>query len=496
MQATRKRLQYLIIASILLILPLVTASTILYFRGPEWDVMSHALNGRTMLNYISLHEVSFEAAFAGEFVNNLVYYFEPYRAPLATPIFAFLSIFLAEPILAYTILLYIGVAAAVYKASKELGVEPLVMLSAFFSPYALYFFFLPNSMEGLSIAFVLLGIVYLMRRSAWSGLFFGLAGLAKYPPLILLPLVILLWEKRKAAAAIGLEALAILPWLAFNYIVYGHPLYSYIAAVSNIVTSARYTTVHPFAVFVALMYPIAFGVAALVAWRLGGAKARTRVRGMLSSYRFRVLASFAVLSLIGYAFVLPHNDFFTQERFGYLASTALVLLMVALFYNSVPERSRYKLSRIVALAAIAILAVNLYYTYATTNVPTVRYYNPNAQGNVFQNATSELGALGFANCRFVSNAWVEMLYLHYPAYSPFTLYTSGVITPMVEHLAAQQGLHYSQYVKSQEEYPIVVIDNAGVSQSLILNLGNSTMVYNRSDIQIYLPKNTSCYDSN
>lgn len=494
MEMAHARKLRLALAILLILLPLITILAILGLRGPQWDVVAHSLNGRTLLNYLSLRNESAKSVFVGEYLNNMIYYFEPYRAPLAIPIFAFLSIFLAEPIIAYTILLYAGVVFALYSISKELKVDYLIIFSAFLSPYALYFFFVPNSMEGLSLIFIMFGLVYLLRKSPWSGLFFGIASLAKYPPLILLPIVLLLWDRKKIAFALALEALAIAPWLAFNYAIYGHALYSYVAALSNIVIASNYTPVYPLAILVTIAYPIAFlAGAAILARQQKPNKGLHAMRAI--SYKYKVLLTFAILATIGYAFVLPHNDFFTQERFGYMLSTSLAILGAVLLYDLMPGRRRLTLPQLVAIAAIAILAINLYYTYATTNTAAIRYYNPDIRGNVFQNAEAELASMGFGGCRFVSNAWVQMLYLHYNAYSPFILYKSSIITPLVEGLSSRAGINYAAYVKGQTEYPVVVIDNAGVPPTLILNLKNSTLVYNNSQIQIYLPRNASCYTS-
>ena len=472
---------------LLVALPLCTILVINFFAGPQWDLVAHSLNGRTLLSFITNSGIGARAAFAGEFAGNLAYYFEPYRAPLSTPIFALLWIFFGRPVLPYMIIVYAASVLALYLVGRELRIDVLVLFSVFLNPYAIYFFFVPNGMEGLSVVLVLIGIVYLLKRSSMSGLFLGLASLAKYPSLVLLPLVFLLGRK-KAPKAAFLEFAVVLPWLLFNYLVYGNPVYSYLAAVTNIVTGIAYTAVHPVAVLTVVAYPVAFAAAALLIWAR-----HSRSMSMPSlPHSARVLLALIVLSAVGYVFVLPHNDPFTQVRFGYLFSTSLMVSAALLFSRITTRRTEFR--HYAAAAAVVALAIALTFTYFSYNNAAVLQYNVNHQGNVYQQAEAELTALGFgSNCRIMSNAWVPFLYQRYDAYSPFTRYTSNTITPIVEGLAAQEGINYSSYVTGQSTYPIVVIENAGVAPSLIMGLDNASLTYNSTYIRVYLPSNATCY---
>jgi hypothetical protein len=484
-----ERRLHALLSIILVALPLITIYVIFHFRGPQWDLIAHSLLGRTALNYIALHNVNIHPAFIGEYLNNLVYYNEPYRAPLATPIFATLSVFFSETVLPYMVIVYAAAVLALYKTGRALRIDTLILFAAFLNPYALYFFFVPNGMEGLSIIFVLLGITALAKRSSTSGIFFGLASLAKYPAIIFLPLIILLWDRKKITFAATFEFLMLLPWLLFNYIVYGNPIYSYLAAVSNVITSGGYAAVHPLAVLAVVAYPAAFAAAAFVLWHRRHGRLNVRI-----GYRGKVLLAFAALALVGYAFVLPHNDFFTQERFGYLFFTALVLLSVSFLSKETMHKAAAK--RNIAIIAIAILCVGLAYTYITSNTAIVKYYNPNNPDNIYQAAYGQLSNLGFENCRFITNAWVPMLYQQMSAYSPFVRYSSSVITPIVAHLSNASGIGYANFSNNFAKYPIIVIQNAGVPEQFIIGLKNSTLKYNSGYIQIYLPKNATCYPAN
>ncbi len=477
----------IILSIILVILPLITIYVLFHFRGPQWDLTAHSLLGKSLLNYLTHSAVGAKTAFVGEYLNNLIYYAEPYRAPLSTPIFALLSIFFAEPVLPYMILVYLGAVAALYKLGRQTGIDTLIIFSAFLNPYVLYFFFVPNGMEGLSIIFVLLALTLLYKKRSISGVFLAMASLAKYPALILLPLVLLLGTKKKIISGLIFEVATISPWLLFNYFVYGNPLYGYEAALSNAVTSGGYTIVHPFAVLAVIGYPLALCLIGIAAWV---SKKKNKAMPHFRN-KYKVFAVFFALSLIGYAFVLPHNDFFTQERFGYLFSTAFIIISASFLTDVLPKKLH--IERYIAVAAIMVLVVGLYYTYITSSTSVVEYYNSNSPNNVYTQAYSELSLLGFGGCRFISNAWIPMLYQHMNAYSPFIRYSSKTITPIVIRLLAHHGINYTEFTEEQARYPIVVIEGAGVSPSLIIGLKNSTLSYNTSYIQIYLPKNVTCY---
>ncbi len=140
----------------------------------------------------------------------------------------------------------------------------LILFSAFANSYIIYFLFVPNGGEGFSIIFVLLALVYLLRKKSVSGLFFGLAGLAKYPSLILFPLVLFLGDKKKILKAIAFEILTVLAWGAIDYFLYGIPFYSYFesAAAAGIISGPSVISI--LAVVQVLAYPIGFAAIGIV----------------------------------------------------------------------------------------------------------------------------------------------------------------------------------------------------------------------------------------
>ncbi len=462
-----------IIIIILLILPIMTFYAILSIQGPSWDITARYLNGKTLLNFIAggAHKGN---AFAGEYSNNLAYYFEPYREPLSTPIFAVIDAVSSDSILVYIILIFVAYAAVVWRLGKELNIDTVTILAAMTGPYAVFFFFVPNGGEGLAVIFVILGIIYLLKKNPVSGLFFGIAVLGKYPALILLPILILLWNKKKFAIAAILAAAPIVAWGVIDWGLYGVPFYSYLASISyaNVASAPSYISWS--AVIGVIAYPVVFaciGIAAIFA-------CRKRISLFFNyksyiNYKAKVFAVLVVLSLLGYAAILPHNNAFTQARYGFLLAAALMASSAVIMGRAV--LTVYKVKYAAAAFAIAVLLGYLVYSSFILNTAQLKYYNPGNKASIYAYSENVLSSFGFNNCRVVSNAWIPMLYSGYDAYSPYIFYGD----------------------MEQEHYPVVVFNYTGVSMGstrYLPLLKNDTKAYSGANFTIYLPKEASCYN--
>jgi hypothetical protein len=461
--------------------------------GPDWDIMARYFNGYTLLNFIG-SGVSPQQAFVGEFSNNLLYYFEPFREPLSMPIFAFLTLFFQKPIFEYLIVVLLGYIFAIYEFSKGLRVDKLIAFAGFLSFYIISVSF-ENGGEMLSLIFVLLGIMYLLKKDSRSGLFLGIAGIAKYPSLILLPTVLLLGKKEKIAKAVILELIPLLLWCLFDFIVYGNPMYSYVESILNSNVTSSVGAINASSVFVVILYPLLF-VIIYFAYTLlkkgkSGLMKELSQKGLLSNYAAKVFVSVIILSAVGYILILPHNDPFTQARYGYLFSTSLLIPLVAIVGKMALTDKRLKYA--VAICFVGALLLSSYISYLLFSIPQVDYYNVNNGNGIYTQAYSELAGLGFGNCRFVSNAWIPMIYSGYGAYSPFIIYPSNTITPIVDKLLANEGINNLTYLTQQYEYPIIVFKYIGVQKSLIINLNQSSLAYSSQNFSVYLPQNARCY---
>jgi|GEM_PF-6019389 hypothetical protein len=486
----------LILLAVIILLPILIFYAIIQTSGPSWDMIVRQLDGRTLLNYLT-HKVSLKAAFAGEFSNNNMYYFEPYREPLSTPIFAILGIFFKKPIFAYICITYLVYLFAVYKIGKDLSANKLLVFSLFLNTYLLYFLFIPNGGEGLAVAFVLLGIVYLLRKNPISGLFLGIAVLAKYPAIVLFPLVLLLEDRKKIIKAVLLEIAVLSLWGIIDYVIYGVPFYSLFESITAAGTVSGLSTVYASSLLQVFSYPLAFGAVAIAALLIKKEKIRIRW-----DHRTKVLAFGIMLAFLGYLVILPHNDPITQARYGFLSSAMLLIAVLVLLGKA--DNKIFWLKYAIALTAIAILIYGLYSAFLLGNNAGVAYYNIDKNG-LYVHAGNVMDSLGFENCRFISNAWVPMIYTGYAAYSPFILYTNKITIPTVSNTLNEYGINYTkssdnivptnytEYIKEQMGYPILFFKNTGVPGSFIPDLNSSRQVYQDNNFTVYLPENASCF---
>jgi hypothetical protein len=477
----------IILIALLIILPLIMIFTIFYLAGPQWDLMVRSLLGKTLLNYFT-HNVNPQSAFIGEFTNNLLFYFEPYREPISTIIFAFLSIFFNQTIIPYILLTYLVYILVFYRFSKELNLDMLIAFTVFLNAFLAYFLFLPNGGEVLCVIFLLVALVYLLRKNPMAGAFLAIATLSKYPAIAFLPVVLLLGSKKKIVIAIALEAIVLALWSIFDYIIYANPFYSYLASITNSNVTAGASAVNLYAILSILAYPATIAFIAFVALYIKRQKIKIQL-----SYNTKLFLSFIVLALIEAIVIIPHNNPETQARYGYLLSITL-LIPAALLLNTATQKIP-KLKYYVAASMAAVLICTIYAAYANASVFSVAYYNPDSASNIYTHAWSELNALGYGNCRFISNAWVPMLYSGYDAYSPFIVYSNSTITPIVMRLVADRGGNYPQYVDQELQYPIIAFKYLGVEESLIVNINRSRLAYSDGNVSIYLPQNVNCYNN-
>jgi hypothetical protein len=488
------------------LIPIFIIYSIIHFSGPLWDITVRYLQGRTLVNAIVNH-VSLKTALNGDFTNNLLYYFEPYREPLSIPIFAFLDLFFKNPIFPYIVIIYILFLFTLYKLSKELNLDKLIVFSVFVNSYIIYFLFVPNGGEALSIISVFIALLFLLRKKPISGLFFGIAALAKYPSIFLFPLVLFLGDRKKILEAIILELLTVLIWGGIDYFLYGIPFYSYFASIAASGVTGGPISISAIVLLKVLIYPVIFAILGIVILLL--VKKRKKLNFKLD-YTSKIMITFVILSAVCYVAIIGHTDPISQGRYGYLLAVSL-LLSAAMILNYVIKQKQI-LKYVIAICVIILLLYVLYATYVKYNTIAVAYYNPDNPNSIYVHAGNTLGMLGFAQCRFISNTWVPMIYSGYYAYPPtqyiyakanpqsvrFTNntilnYISNTANNIIQEWNPNYSAIYKSYLQEQERYPILIFNYDGVPASLVINLNSSKLVYADQNISIYLPQNVTCY---
>ena len=457
-----------ILSVALALLPVLFFLAVYLVYGPYWDVVAHYLNGRTLVNLMGggvnpLHVLS------GENGYNLRYYFESYRAPAEYLMFALLSAAFENPILPYFLVAFAVLLFSILRLSEETGMDRTLLLVLFVNASVVFFWFVVNGEEVLSVIFAIFGTIYLLKDRPVSGAFFALSAMGKYPALILLPMVFLLTTRKKIAQGVALELLALLPFIAFNCLLYGSPAATLALSLQDSVASSIPAAISWGAMLDVFGYPLALLALVLAFVTLYRKKAvrlpKFSIRKM--SRTELVLAALLALSAADFLLTAVYHDTVTQARYSYLLLFSLILIVAYALSPAVRGDERLRLA-LLGFGVLTFAAVILAACYFPGNAARYNYNNPDS---VYSNASAALGRLGYGGCRVVSNAWVPLLYSGVDAYSPFA-------SP--EHYDAAT-------------YPIVVFNNTGVSPSEIRNLGSSDVIYGGQDFYILAPKNVTCY---
>ena len=120
-----------------------------------------------------------------------------------------------------------------------------------------------------------------------------------------------------------------------------------------------------------------------------------------------VLVVFFGLSLLQWLLVVGHYDPIAQSRYAYLIAL-MSLVVVAYLLSEVQKFFKYTkyIVFVVSLIGLAVLVYGLH-----SSAGALAYYNPNLNQSVFHVALNKIDALGYGNCRVISNAWPYMRYL-------------------------------------------------------------------------------------
>ena len=445
--------------------------------GPGWDLIAHYFNGR------SLSDPAFYSCMlnpqCNQYNQNPGFYFESYRAPIAGFVLAFINLFVGgtATIAVYIAVLLLSYVAAAIYLSRKIKVSGLLILAMLVSPYVLSFTILPGSEEMVSLIFLLLAIGLLARRSPWFGLFLGLATLGKYPTLILGPMLLLLIKPKKILYASLLFVAAVLPWLALNQLFFGSPFFSYeqSMAISHSNAGPLYVSLPAYSIL--LSYAVIFAAVGLAAVypktmrvlkdSLKFIRNASSVRALATDDRlflYVILLVLVVLSLAATLYIGPYYNQFTQTRYGYLLADSAALL-VAVCLNDIRKHARADLPAVVAALSLLMLLYALYSALYTGQ-------QLGAYSSLYKNASAELSAHGYGDCKITTNDWIYVMWQNVSAFSQFNPNSTG------------------------ERYPILEFHNSS-SLTDMTKLGNiianATPIYSSKNFSILLPQDYKCY---
>lgn len=172
--------------------------------GVSWDFSVYVLNARYL-------------AYDG-------FYFEWERPPLMpvlVAVFGLMGQGAAENL--YIVFSSGLFALACVRFARSAGVDTDLFYALMLSPFLLnYGLFAGTELMTLALLMLALSDAEKMRSSAYI----GLSMLARYQSLVYAPMLLFLGDRKKVLAGLGVIALLLIPWLAYNHAVKGHPFYS------------------------------------------------------------------------------------------------------------------------------------------------------------------------------------------------------------------------------------------------------------------------------
>ncbi len=496
--------RYKLICSLVLFLVCTTAVLSVYnVNGVGWDFLSHYLNARTVSSsYFYSHlsafanKVAIHANYGG--INHTYYvtpslvvskkiYFDDVWEPLPTVLIGILILVFntfALPI--YIIFLIFLLFASSYITAKNLDLDPLLLSSIVAGPFMIKYTILYNGNEILASSFVLLAIGFIMAKDRKSGIFAGLMGLSKYASLFLLPMLLFLRKRKDILYAILLILFVSLPWLVFNYILFGNPIQTYILQLSE--TQMKNHTIGMFlsAILLVIKYPLIIlliGVVAIIALKAQRKSSRnrslkTKLKHVSNRNRNKnqvfALIAFFIISLVEFAFVF--NKIQGGIRLGYMVYLSVSVMAAVVVSNKSISKLAIKVLKrkyaakdilpyIIFIITLSLILI-LYSSWAQIHFNLLG--NMGFKSEQYALAVGALKSHNLSMCSVVSNAWPYLNYYNITTYSPY----------------------YCNY--TMQKMPIVVFKNFGVSNYCSGAAENISQVLKYTNFSIYLPNNYTC----
>ncbi|MEM0147223.1 MAG: hypothetical protein QXF85_02100 [Candidatus Micrarchaeaceae archaeon] len=446
--------------------------------GIYWDFIAYSLFAKSFLTpafYSALQSHTLMQAL--NYQNT--FYYESFRAPLMPFVLLPLIVIFGQNFaVAYILLLMFLLPLAVFYISKGLKMDLWISLILFVNTYALMFLTLLNGSEMLTMILLMFAVGLISKNKWQAGILMALAGLAKYPSLIFLPLLFMLKGRNRNLAILSFIVVT-LPWLAFNFYAFSNPLFGYLTSLS--VFSSGNSILFPIVVIVislrlvlGVLVPamLIFGIMIiylLINDRNNGNRLVSYAKKLLLESDTKLVLALFVLGLLGFLAVSLHSNLDNLPRHGYLLYIGVSILLsfgITKQINFVEKRKQEAVRTIIYIAVLLIYASMLVNFYA--NIST--HYIFNGYGSTNQTVLSAVMALnqrGLGNCNIVSNAWVYLRFYGVKAHSPYF------------------------YNNTIQHYPILLFSNIGVPSSIV-NTDNVTKIYFYNNFTISLPQNYTC----
>ena len=336
----------------------------------SWDFASYVLNARYWF-------------FDG-------YYFELLRPPLMSLLIGVFS-FVGERLAEYVYIVFVSFLFfySSIRLAKVLKFNAVVFYAISLNAYLLSYGLI-NGTELLFIAFLELGVAFLLEGSVLSGLFLGLSALSRYTGLVLFPLLFFHWDVKKILKSLGLFFGVVFIWFAYNFYAYGNFFTSVADQYANNVLYREYLYQLPqlthFVTVLGLLIPF-FLVGLFVCFR------RVELKSFFTRFKVEVLMFILFVYFVwSYVGVPVKNE---RYLFG-LVLPAFYFSYIGLEYLV----GRFKKDWFVGVGLVLFL-INLLFALFS-GVPY--------DSSVYDSASDSLDEFGLSGCAVMSNGWVLFNY--------------------------------------------------------------------------------------
>jgi len=453
--------------------------------GVGWDFLSRYLNGRTLASgYFYTHLGVFSTPAGGSapaLVVSKGIYFDKVWDPLTSVVIIPFVILLGSWALgAYLIFLVVLLFVASWFTSKDLGVDPLVLTSLMVGPFVIMADIFYNGSEILALSLALFTVARAVQKRYSAGFWAGLMGLARYDSLIIAPIAFLMGDRKKVVRTILLSVAVTVPWLAFNLLLFGNPIQSYLTDLAESQPQTGGVMVFLSLLKSVVWYPLIILAVAVVVLaylkrdKIKKLRAIELFKKTLEGQRARILLAVLILSLMGFAFAYSHVQ--GALRLGYmvylsvsLIASVVVSVMMASLLKKKARRIAVIIPYLVFFASVVLL-LNLYMAWSSSHfemLGSLGFRYP-----AYLEAVQALQAHGLANCSVLSNAWPYLDYYNVTTYAPYLCNATMERLPVVDF---NDGTGVSDYCGGS------IRNITGVSER-----------FNYSNFTILLPLNHSC----
>ena len=334
-----------------------------YQRNVLWDFDTYVLNGR----FFFWHGIYFELA-----------------RPLLTPLI--IGIFGGSLISEYVYIILISslFAYSTYKLSKILKFNEVIFYSLLLNTSTLLFGLFCGT-ELLAISLLELTIYFVLKENHESGIFSGLSFLARYTMIDYSIILFFHKEKKKILISFILLFLTILPWFAYNKIMFGNYFASIADSYAENIKFRGYINQPMNLLNIFLFWNI------LIILPFLGIK-KFKVKKLKLKRTEILMLTILIISILNYA-LTPMK----VTRYLFIS----ILPLTYFSYKSIKWKKEW---------AIAIFSIMLIFSFIfTITHPYPQFMNE---------SIDKLKELNLTNCSIESNAWIYLNYRGIPSKPP------------------------------------------------------------------------------